>query len=442
MSVQLIHGRIMRRKNIFGSAAVLVAVALSTSGCLSSATPTATDLGPETSKTTVSVMYAFGDVQDEAFRKDLNSFAEANGITINYVQSDQFVELIQTKVASDQAPDIAIFPQPGLLTGFAKEGKIAPLDTQTDVESIKADILPGFLDSATVDGVVYGAPVSMNAKSFYWYDKQAFAKAGLTAPTTQAELMTLISKVKSMGKAPLCFGLGSDADTGWPATDWIEDYMLQTNSIEDYSKWVSGELKFDSPQVRKSFQLYDDIVMAKGNVYGGAKNSAGIRFSDAFNPMFNANPGCYFGKQGSFITSFFPKDVQKNLDTRVGVFATPSVDGQHPMLGGGDLAAAFTKNDANVKKVMNYITNDPKWGVNIAKSGAALSPHKSFDAANYPNNTIREVAKLVADASVFGFDGSDQMTGGGRFFMTGMVDYTTGAVTLDQVLKQLDEDRG
>lgn len=431
----------MRRKRIFGSVAIAAAIALTTTGCLSSGGGSES-MGPETSKTTISVMYAFGDAQDAAFRKDLNAFAEANGITINYIQSDQFVELIQTKAAANQAPDIAIFPQPGLLTSFAKQGKIAPLDTQTDVASIKADILPGFLDSTTVDGVVYGAPVSMNAKSFYWYDKQAFAKAGLTAPTTQAELMALIAKVKGMGKAPLCFGLGSDADTGWPATDWIEDYMLQTNSIEDYHKWVSGELKFDSPQVRKSFDLYDQIVMAPGNVYGGVKNSAGIRFSDAFNPMFKSNPGCYIGKQGSFIIGNFPKDVQQNLDARVGVFATPSVDGQHPMLGGGDLAAAFTKNDTNVKKVMNYITNDPKWGASIAKSGTALSPHKSFDPANYPNNTVRDVVKLVTDASIFGFDGSDQMKGGGRFFMTDMVDYTTGAVTLDQVLQQLDSDRG
>lgn len=431
----------MHRKTIIGSAALIVAVALSTSGCLSSAKPTASGLGPETSKTTISVMYNFGSAQDEAFRKDLNSFAEKNGITIDYQQSDQFETLIQTKVKAGQAPDIALFPQPGIMKSFAAEGKLAPLDSQVDVASIKADVLPGYLDAATVDGVVYGAPVTMNVKSLYWYDKQAFAKAGLTPPKTQAELMALITKVKAMGKAPICYGMGSDSSTGWPGTDWIEDYMLQTNSTEVYDKWVAGDIKFDSPEVRKSFDIYTQVIMTPGNVYGGAKNTAAIKFSSAFNPMFAANPGCYTGKQGNFIISFFPTGVQKSLDARVGVYATPTVNGEHPVLGGGDLASAFTRNDTNVKKVMNYITNDPSFGVNIAKSGAGLSPHKSFDPANYPNNLTREIAKIAGDASVFRFDGSDQMPAsvGAKSFWTGMVDYTTGAASLNEVLVTIDQ---
>ncbi|MEE9964577.1 MAG: ABC transporter substrate-binding protein [Propionicimonas sp.] len=431
----------MRRKTIFGSAAVVVAIALSTSGCLSSAKPTATNQGPETSKTTVSVMYNFGGVQDEAFRKDLNAFASKNGITIDYQQSDQFETLIQTKVKAGQAPDIALFPQPGILNSFASEGKLAALDTQVDVESVKADLLPGFLDAATVDGVIYGAPISMNIKSLYWYDKQAFAKAGLTPPKTQDELMALIAKVKAMGKTPICYGMGSDSATGWPGTDWIEDYVLQTNPVDVYDKWTDGEVKFNSPEIRKSFDIYTKIIMTSGNTYGGAANTPAIKYSSAFNPMFTANPGCYTGKQGNFIISFFPAAVQKNLDARVGVFATPTVNGEHPVLGGGDLAGAFTANDTNVKKVMNYLTNDPNFGVNIAKSGAALSPHKSFDPANYPNNLTREIVKTASDATVFRFDGSDQMPAavGAKSFWTGMVDYTTGATTLDQTLNTIDQ---
>ena len=430
----------MRRRTLVSAAGVVALISFTASGCLS--TPAATkSASAETAKDTVSIMYAFGSAQDTAFRKDMDAWSAKNGIKINYIQSDSFETLIQTKVASGDLPDIAIFPQPGILKSMASKGKLAELSTQVDVNSVKNDILPGFLDAATVSGKVYGAPISMNVKSLYWYDKTAFAAAGLTVPKTEADLEALMAQIKAKGKTPLCYGMESGSATGWPGTDWIEDYMLQTNTTDVYDKWVTNEVKFNSPEVRKAFDMYNKLVMTNGNVYGGAKNSASITFSKAFNPMFQADPGCYIMKQGNFITSFFPANVLANLDSRVGVFATPSVSGQTPMLGGGDLAAAFTSNDSNVKKVMNFLVNDPTFGVEIAKSGAALSPHKSFDASNYPNNLTREVVKTAQAASVFRFDGSDQMPGavGSKSFWTGMVDYTTGNKSLDDVLAAIDK---
>lgn len=432
----------MRRLSLIKTAAVTAALALTTTGCLGTPAATTASTGPETAKESVSIMYAFGGSQNEAFIKDINAWSATSGVKVELIQSNSFEQLIQTKVAAGDLPDIAIFPQPGILKGLVEKGKVAELSTQVDVAAVEADILPGFLAAATVDGKVYGAPMSMNVKSLYWYDKANFAKAGLTVPKTQAELEALIEKVKGMGKTPVCYGMESGSATGWPGTDWIEDYMLQTTTPENYDKWVNHEIKFDSPEVRAAFAVYDKIIMGEGNVYGTAKAAASNAFAKALNPMFDEDPKCYIGKQGNFITQsgFFPDDVFQNLDERVGVFVTPSVSGQAPMLGGGDLAAAFTANDANVKKVMNFLVNDPTFGVELAKSGAALSPHKSFDASNYPNDITREVVKLAGAATVFRFDGSDLMPGavGSKSFWTGMIDYTSGNKGLDDVLKAID----
>ncbi len=51
------------------------------------------------------------------------------------------------------------------------------------------------------------------------------------------------------GDTPWCIGIESGAATGWPVTDWIEDFMLRTTSLDNYDKWVTGELKFSSPEV-------------------------------------------------------------------------------------------------------------------------------------------------------------------------------------------------
>lgn len=432
----------MRRKLSLVSG--LAALSLLATGCLGGGTTPETPEGEgeETAKETIQVMYAFSGDQSTAFQADMDAWGEENGVTFDWIQSNEFEVQINSKVQSGNAPDIAIFPQPGILKALAEEGELAELSTQVDLEQLEADIIPGFLDAATVDGVVYGAPMAMNGKSFYWYNKPAFEAAGYTVPETHDELLALLDQIKADGVAPLCYGMESGSATGWPATDWIEDYVLQTGGTDVYDRWVSGEIKFDSPEIREAFAIYDEVLMTEGNVFGGIENAASNSFAQALNPMFDPEPKCFLGKQGNFITQqgFFPDEIFAQLDTVVGMFVTPSVGGESPVLGGGDLAAAFTKNDANVKKAMAFMTTDPEFGDAQVGTGAWLSPLKTFDSEKYPNQVLKDVAAAVADASVFRFDGSDQMPGavGSGSFWTGMVDYTSGRTDLDTTLQAID----
>ncbi|MFV0451115.1 MAG: ABC transporter substrate-binding protein [Propioniciclava sp.] len=422
----------------------LAACSLLLTGCLSSGGSGAASTAPseETAKDTVTVMYAFSGEQSDTFQEDINAWAEGQDFTVEFVQSDNFEEMIATRVSSGDAPDIAIFPQPGILKTMAGNGNLAELGSQVDLAALEADIVPGFLDAATVDGTIYGSPISMNGKSFYWYSKKNFEAAGYTVPTTQDELLSLIDQIKADGKTPICYGMESGSATGWPATDWIEDYVLQTAGADVYDQWVAGEVAFDSPEIRQAFDVYNELILTDGNVYGGAKNAPSVAFGQALNPMFEDDPKCYFGKQGNFITQpgFFPDDINATMDDEVGMFVTPSVSGESPILGGGDLAAAFTKNDANVKKVMAFMTTDPTFGDAQSQTGAWLSPLKSYDTSKYPSDTLRNVVGTIQGASVFRFDGSDQMpaaVGSGSFWQ-GMVSYTSGNQDLDTTLADID----
>ncbi len=423
----------------------LTASGLLLTGCLGGGAepaPGASATGPATAKETIQIMYAFSGDQSTAFQKDMTTWADKQGIKLDFIQSNEFEVQITAKIQSGNAPDIAIFPQPGILRQLAKDGQVADLSTQVDLPKLQADVVPGFLDAGTIDGKTYGAPMAMNGKSFYWYNKPAFDAKGYKVPATHAELLTLIDKIKADGTTPLCYGMESGSATGWPATDWIEDYVLQTSGTEVYDKWVAGEIKFDSPEIRKSFDIYNQILMTPGNVFGGIKNAPSNAFAQALNPMFEKTPKCYLGKQGNFVTQkgFFPDDVFAKLDTQVGMFVTPTVNGEHPILGGGDLAAALNKNDTNVKKVLTFMTSDPTFGENQVKTGAWLSPLKSFPLDKYPNKVLQDVVKSIQGATVFRFDASDQMPGvvGAGAFWTGMVNYTSGRTNLDETLKGID----
>ena len=70
----------------------------------------------------------------------------------------------------------------------------------------------------------------------------------------------------------------------------------------------------------------------------------------------------------------------------------------------------------------------------------AGSPHATFDASAYPDETTRKIAELVGSADVFRFDASDLMPAevGAGTFWTGMVDWTTGAKNTDEVTADIE----
>ena len=202
----------MRSKTLLG-VATLAAVSLLTSGCLSAGKPATPEGGEGDRQRDRRDHVRLRRFRTPPSRRTVDEgLAEENGIKLELTQSDAFEEMISTRVGSGSVPDIAIFPQPGILQTMAKQGKLAELGTQLDLAKLEADIVPGFLDAATVDGKIYGAPMSMNGKSFYWYNKPAFEAAGYKVPQTHDELKALVDKIKGEGKTPFCFGLESGSE--------------------------------------------------------------------------------------------------------------------------------------------------------------------------------------------------------------------------------------
>src|SRR5690606_9541964 len=141
----------------------------------------------------------------------------------------------------------AIFPQPGLLSDLASRDLIqpAPDEVAANVEKYWSK---DWANYGTTDGVLYGAPLMASVKGFIWYSPKQFADNGWTVPTTWQGLLDLTQEMRdTLGTAPWCAGFGSDAATGWPGTDWIEDLVLRQAGPETYDKWVNHEVMFSDP---------------------------------------------------------------------------------------------------------------------------------------------------------------------------------------------------
>jgi alpha-glucoside transport system substrate-binding protein len=433
----------MRGSNVAKATVAAAAVALLTSGCLSASPSDSTSTGAASGpgKSSVEIMYGFGDAQEVAFQKDLNTFAKANGFTIKFTKAGSWDTEIRARVAGNSAPDVGLFPQPGLMCDLAAQNKVLPYDdavVQTDSQTL----VPGFVGAGTCpDGKVYGLPAAVSVKSLLWYDKPAFEAAGYTVPTTLDELTTLTDKIRSQSKTPWCIAAESGQATGWPITDWIEDLVLRVAGPDNYDKWVKGELKFDSPEIKPAFDYFQKIAFTNGNVLGGTKAIVATNFQTGGNALFKQPPGCYLFKQATFIAGKggFPDAVLAKLDTEVGVAAFPAKEaGNNPVLAGGDLAAAFN-NDANTLKLRNFIASKEN-GIEVGKAGY-FSPHTSFDVSLYPNEMLRTIAKdVLYKSSAARFDGSDLMPAkvGAGTFWTEPVKWLSGKENLDEALKNID----
>jgi alpha-glucoside transport system substrate-binding protein len=276
-------------------------------------------------------------------------------------------------------------------------------------------MISGALDTGKVDGKQYAIPMSINVKSIVFYPKKAAQAAGLTTPpATFDDLVTLSKKIAATGTTPWCFGIESEAATGWPATDWVENLMLIDYGTDVYNQWVNHDIPFNDPKVADVLKQMDQLLLADGMTNGGRKSIASNNFNTAANPMFDNPPGCYMYRQGNFVAKKggFPDAVLADLDNTVGVFPMPGKTAEDkPVLGGGDLAGIFSKDNESAKKLVQFLASK-EYGTNgYAKTGAWISPRTDFDTSQYLTQTLGDIAKIAYQSTEFVFDGSDQMPG-------------------------------
>jgi len=395
--------------------------------------------------TKVTAFGAFADADEVNFNNNIKDFVAQTGIDIQYESSKQFEATISTRVDAGNPPDIVDFPQPGLMGNIAKTGKLIDIHTFMTDQYLKGQYNQSWLDMATKtskDGtsIMAGVWDRVNVKSLVWYPKKAFDAAGYKVPTTWDELMALQDQIAKDGDTPWCIGIESGGATGWVATDWMEEIMMRTTSLANYDKWVTGDLKFSSPEVTNAANIMAKIWTNDKLVYGGRKAIVSTSFGDAPAPMFATPPKCWLHIQGNFITSFFPKD--KNLKSGVDYdfFYLPGIDPQYgkPVEVGGDVWSMFNDRP-EVRAVMEWFSRADHLKIWLG-SGGTIAPQTDVQLEWYGNDIDRGVAKILQGATSVRYDGSDMMPGevGTGAFWKEMTAWASGSEDITTALQNID----
>ena len=403
---------------------------------------------PDLSGQTVTIAGPWLQPEDGYFRNVVAYFSEATGAEVIYTGSDSFEQQIVIDAEAGAAPNIAVFPQPGLAADMASRGLLTPLSD--DMGPWVADNygageswvnLGTYADKDGADQL-YGFFYNVNVKSLVWYSPENFEDAGYEVPESMEDLKALTEQIVADGETPWCIGLGSGAATGWPATDWVEDLMLRTQPADVYDQWVTNEMPFDDPRVIAAIEEFGWFARDDAKVAGGAGAVASTDFRDSPKGLFSVPPQCYLHRQASFVPAFFPDDVEFGADVDFFYFpAYAEKDLGNPVLGGGTLMAITSPSDATTE-LMKFFKLPIAHEVMMAQTGF-LTPHKGVNLDAYLNDTLRGQGEILINATTFRFDGSDLMPGGvgAGTFWTGMVDYTGGkdaAAVASEIQKSWD----
>jgi alpha-glucoside transport system substrate-binding protein len=430
----------------------LVAFALIAAACAddegdSTTTTTAADTGGATetteamadlSGTTVTVFGSESSDEEAGAHQDaLDVFAEETGINIVFTGARDFSDQINAQAAGGNPPDIGIFPQPGKVADFAREGFILPIPD--DVNAVlAANWDQAWTDFGNVDGVQYGVNNKSDIKSLVWYSPSAFSEAGYAIPATWDDLKALTATMTADGLTPWCVGIESGPATGWPYTDWIEDLTLRFEGADYYDQWVANEVKFSDPGMQTIWTEVLALWNAPGNTYAAGGSIAATPFGDNGQPL--ADGTCMMHRQASFFSAFLPEGTPTGPEG-ISVFYFPAgPTGEKPVLGGGTLAAAF-RDAPEVWAVMEYYaTGEYATNRQLAQQARKGGQLSGFLSANQNQDLSaylpleQEMISIMLGAEVLRFDGSDLMpaaVGAGSFWTEG-----TSAVNGDKTVEE------
>jgi alpha-glucoside transport system substrate-binding protein len=359
---------------------------------------------------TVSIYTGIIAPEDSAQKDSYRPFESCTGVKVGYEGDKSFEKQILVRVRAGHPPDLAVVPQPGLLKQLVATGRAvaAPPATEANVDRFFSRDWKAY---GSVGDTFYAAPLGASVKSLVWYSPKEFARRGYQVPTTLDELKALSDRMVADGRTPWCAGISSGDATGWPVTDWMEDFMLRLYGPDEYDKWVNHEIPFDGPESTAALDAVGGYLKNARYVnggLGGVKSIATTTFQDAGLPILAGE--CEMHRQASFYAASWSRTTRIAQDGDVYAFYLPGRDtATKPVLGGGEFVLAFDRRP-EVQAFQTYLASDTWANAKARLSSGWVSANNGLDQNNLTSPIDKLAATILADPrTVFRFDGSDQM---------------------------------
>ena len=207
--------------------------------------------------------------------------------------TDAFNQKIKLLISSGTLPDIVLNGGNNIIQMAAESGKVADLTPYLDADpEWKALFDETSLAFNTVDGKVYGIPVSKEI-SYIYYNKDLFAKADIEAPEvafeTWEEFFEVCDKLLAAGITPI----GMDtADAGWLTNLWYSALIGTSNEAGETWMNTMYPTDYNTPEVLEATAKIQEMLQkyTTADAVGGKYDPMATHFFNEEVAMFPNGP--------------------------------------------------------------------------------------------------------------------------------------------------------
>ncbi len=175
-------------------------------------------------------------------------------VDITVLENEAFKTKLTTVMQSGDPPDIFQSWGGGTMNEYAEAGLLKDITADLDTGGWRDTFSPGALGVYGYQGKNYGVPRDMGMVGF-WYNKDLFAQAGITAPpATWSEFLDAVKALKAAGITPIGLGEGDK----WPGAFWWEYLAVRLGGQAAFDAAYSRQGAFtDAPFVEAGAKLQE-----------------------------------------------------------------------------------------------------------------------------------------------------------------------------------------
>jgi len=351
-------------------------------------------------------------------------------VTVEFVAQpfDQYYTLLGSAIQAGKGPDVMLFNGGGQLRD--RVDSLVPLDEYVTADKSR---LAGW-EAFSKNDKIYAAPITLQGHPIY-YNKALYEKAGLNPDKPATTWPEFLSNCAAITKATgaKCLAMGNKE--GYGIQFFMSSFGPGILTPQEYTDWIAGKRNWESPDVKKIFQLWKEAGDTGLNTDGA--NSTPM-FMDMFG-LFQAGKSSHVLGLMSDVGAW--KDFNEFLTpAKVGVMLSPVINsGATPLIG----------YDGGVGYGVAKWTKDPKLAADLVRSLTSAEALKAYsnDAGSVPADTTLDLSnggpaltKIVSEIKsgkpalhvALSAKTQDLM---GRLSQA----LLSGSVTVDDAMKQLAE---
>lgn len=349
-------------------------------GEAAAAAPAETEKAEEKEPVTISLMI-FQSWNNDAFEEILAEIEEEENITVDLqiVPDSEFAQLVQTKAAVGELPD--------LITQNSSQLSILGAENFADLSDEEWVSRLARPETVTYEGKIMAFPMkAYNCIDGVYYNKAVFENLGIEIPTTYQEFLDVCEKIKAEGNGIIPIGR-SDSESwttqGFPCM--AIPFALYPDEEATLEKIGTGELAWtDIPEIEA---VVEDLLAIYENGY---VNEDYYTTSWATAQEMLANGDCAMLICADFVVSTIASTYPDKLDD-IGYFPFPYND-QQLACSAKDVWTMFASKDSEnldaVKRFLNVYSQKKYQDMYYAANPCPMPAFTDADPGNVPQVQI------------------------------------------------------